>query len=266
MKNIFYKPILACTMLLVIMFSCAKDELPLFDTEISNVYFEWAKEGKAGIAAGIDSLNISFAFEAPTVIDSVVQIPVKIQGYTAKTDRIVNLKILASTTAQQGIHYDMPETVVLPADSVKTYVPVTLKRDASLKQGEVSLKFALVANQYFNTDILNTQETLTGNRVLSYTEFELIYSDVLTQPEWWAPPIVTRYMGDWSAKKMQLLSELSGVPLSVLALPASPSVTEVFSYTRILRDYLKAQKAAGTPVYEDDGVTEMTVGPYANYV
>ncbi|WMI64170.1 DUF4843 domain-containing protein [Aestuariibaculum sp. YM273] len=263
MKKYIYLPVLTCCMLLAFM-SCAEDEIPLFDATSSNIYFEWAKEGRENESETLDSLDVSFAFELPTVTDSLINVPVKIQGYTADFDRIINLKVLADeSTAIEGVHYQMPNSVVLPADSVRAYIPVSLFRDASLKDGPVSLKFQLSENQYFNTDIYTTEEYYNVDRELSFTEFEFTFSDILTKPAYWSA-FFDYYPGTWSAKKIYLLAELTGTDVEVFA--TMPSLPQIFAFTRTLRDYLAAQKAAGTPVYEEDGVTEMTVGIYASYI
>ncbi len=252
-------PVLACCILISLV-SCATDELPVFDTTISNIYFEWAKEGRENYSQTLDSIDVTFALELPSVTDTIINVPVKILGYTSEMDRDVNISVVTSgTTAVEGVHYEIPSSVVMPADSVRAYVPVTLKRDASLKDGIVSLKFQLVENEYFKTAIFSTEEYYNVNRELSFTEFEISFSDILTKPAYWNRTF-DGYLGNWTAKKVYLIAELAGV--SVEKLTVTPSIQELFAFTRILRDHLKAQQLAGTPVLEDDG-TEMAVGPYA---
>ncbi|MCR8669015.1 DUF4843 domain-containing protein [Aestuariibaculum sp. M13] len=260
MKKYIYISILACSTLLSLV-ACAKDELQEFDTLVSNVYFEWAKEGRENYTQTLDSLDFSFVQFDQSVTDTIINVPVKILGYTSKMDRTVNIKILSDkTTAEEGVNFTMPTSVVLPADSVRAYIPVTLFRDASLREEIKSVSFKLLPNQYFGTDIYTTEEYHNVDRPLSFTEFEITFSDILTKPSYWVS-IYDNYLGEWSSRKIYLLVELTGKPLdSFFSGYATPS--GLFADTRILRDYLDERRAANDPVMEADG-SEMRVGDNA---
>ncbi|MFV0541178.1 MAG: DUF4843 domain-containing protein [Aestuariibaculum sp.] len=258
-----YKYILTLIGSITLLFSaCSKDELEQFDTNTSHIYFEWAKEGTNGLGLKssqyIDSLNISFAYELPSFTDSIINVPVKLLGYTTKTERVVNLKVLTSSSAIQDTHYEIPTSVTFPADSVRTYIPVKIKRDAALKDQVAALKFELLPNQYFDTAIFTTQESTDVDRAISFTQFEITFSDILTEPKYWF--ILKNYLGDFSAKKLYLFAELNGI--SVPNYNELPNISTFLAQVRILKTYLAQQKAAGTPILEEDG-TEMKLGPYA---
>ncbi|MBD0833450.1 DUF4843 domain-containing protein [Aestuariibaculum sediminum] len=262
MKKILYTLIIFCSLALTIV-SCAKEELPFFEGK-NVVYFEWAKEGTPGNRfQTIDSMSVSFAFDLPEITETVVQLPVKLQGYPVSNDRIVNLEIVGASTSIEGTHYSMPTTVVIPADSIRGYLPITFYRTPDLKEDAVSLKIKLISNEDFDANLLSTNDAANADRLASYNEFEITLSDILTEPAIWSS-FMGYYLGDFSPKKLYLFAEVNGIPVPNYD-EEQADLNSFFAYGKVFKNYLADQKAAGTPVLEEDG-SEMILGPYAFFL
>jgi hypothetical protein len=86
-------------------------------------------------------------------------------------------------------------------------------------------------------------------------------SDQLTAGPYWS--VCTTYFGTFSVKKVRLLNTVTGMPLNF---PAHGIIfdlsgsAEASTYAITMSRYLQDQAALGQPVYEDDGITLMTMG------
>ncbi len=80
-----------------------------------------------------------------------VNIKVMVTGPVKDYDRPFSVEINPdSTTAELGVHYEpLPQGLVIPANSVIAFVPVTLKRAPDLANKEKTVGLRLVANENF---------------------------------------------------------------------------------------------------------------------
>lgn len=130
-----------------------------------------------------DSLYYSFGVTPVEVTTHVVEIPVYVLGTVPHTDRDFAISMAydsasAYIQAVEGVHYSIGSTVI-PADSVKGYVPVTLYRDRlegsfSSGYGYYELCIQLEANEHFTP-------TLSADR----QRFKLRFSNAVDRPEWY---------------------------------------------------------------------------------
>ncbi|MCR8669023.1 DUF4843 domain-containing protein [Aestuariibaculum sp. M13] len=262
MKNII--KIITVSLSVVLTFlSCGNDEIMGFEGK-DVIYYKWAVESLNPLVLNpdyIDSTSITFAYELPEVKQLTYEIPIKVQGSVKYFDREVSVSVLSSSTAQEGVHFTLPDKVVIKADSINGYLPVTLLRTDDMKEQELSLKLKLEENENFNNNLLETNKVLNGDRLVSYTEFEIAVSDILTQPQYWP----TAYLGDYSEKKLYLWAEVLEVPVPDWN-KVNPQTDLTFrASASVFKQYLTIQELRGTPVLEDDG-TPMTLGPYAAYL
>lgn len=245
--------------LAALMLAACEDELMTFAGN-DVIYYKWAVEGvnpSAKKPGYTDSTNVTFAYmqEDIRVID--YRIPIKVQGYTADSDRQVDVEILAETTAEEGVHFDLPASIVILADSVVGYIPITFHRTADMQEQAYSVKLRLNTNANFNTNLLPINKLNSDGRLLSYTEFEVVISDVLTQPQYW----LEDYLGAFSVKKMYLWAEVLNVPIPNWE-DSRPDTNTFDARLAVFKQYLIRQEKLGTPVLEDNG-EPMTLGKYA---
>ncbi len=260
MKNLKY--IIGTLLLVISTFSCATDELDNF-SGADGVYFQWAKDGVLFSSTQvtpyyIDSTNVSFAYELPSVTDSVFKIPVKLQGYLSNEDRPFNVNVLNSSTAVRGFHYDLPDTFVMPANKNIGYIPVTLHRTDDLSSSNVVLELELTQSAYFHANSISTKIAYGTNREVRMNQFTLQFNDILTEPAAWSS--LSGWLGTFSAKKLYLFAEVNNIPVPNYT--TRPALTTFLGQIAVFKAYLTQQKNNGTPVKEDDG-SNMTLGPSA---
>ncbi|MGY0426528.1 MAG: DUF4843 domain-containing protein [Polaribacter sp.] len=259
-----YKIIVTCLIALGFL-ACEKENLATFSGK-DLIYFRWAKEGDRGrLGVGtqrsnkIDSISVTFAYGAPNKLDTLIKIPIKIQGFISSQDRLIKVKVIdTSSTAKLGVHYTIPDKIIIPADSIVGNIPITFMRTPDMKKQIFSLKLQLLENKNFKTTLWGTKDKNTAtSKTLSYTEFTITISDILIKPDGWRG--LEDFMGHYSAKKLHLFAEVNKI--SVPNYSKSPDIALLFGKLQIFKGYLIDQKRAGTPVLEEDG-TEMTLGRY----
>ncbi|GAA4298766.1 hypothetical protein GCM10023163_20010 [Aestuariibaculum suncheonense] len=242
--------------------SCGNDEIMTYEGN-DVIYYKWAVEGvnpQFFRPYYTDSTNITFAYELPEVEELVFDIPIKVQGTTRAFDREVNVVVMESSTAQRDVHFSIPAQIAILADSINGNLPVTLYRTEDMKMQSFSIKLALQENENFKNDLMVTTTHDNGERLVSYTEFEIVVSDILLHPKFWP----TNYLGAFSTKKLYLWAEVLQVPVPDWN-SVDPSYDSTFSASlSVFKQYLTIQELRGTPVLEDDG-SLMELGPYAAY-
>lgn len=258
LKNIMFTCLVA-----LLAIGCTKDEIETFNgTDV--IYFQWSVEGYSSdtvlFGSITDSLSVSFAFDLPTITDSIFRIPVKILGNTSSSDRSFKIEALATSEGVEGTDFILPTNLIIPANEVTGVVPVTLLRTAQMKTNPISVKIGLVPNENFGTDYFGTNETSDLSRNINYNAFEITISDMLTKPNFWSP-FMDYYLGDFSAKKLVLYATLNNIPIPNWDVNP-PSLGDFFGRKNVIKAYLIQQKNNGTPVLEVDG-SEMKLGPFA---
>ncbi|MEL4308614.1 DUF4843 domain-containing protein [Joostella sp. CR20] len=253
MKTYFYYILFAIT---VCVASCDKDEIDTYKGQ-NSVYFTWPVEGTYvnRLLAYPDSIGVSFAFIPPTINDTILMLPISVQGKLADVDRTVSVAVTDSSTAVQGEHFDLPETIVFRANQPTDSIPITFHRTPDMKENRFRLQLQLQANDDFSTEMNSKENDFTGE-VLNYTKFDITISDILETPPYW----VDYYFGTFTAKKLFLMSDLLGI--STETFNQVVSVGDVRFYASFMKRYLAEQKLNGETVYEDDG-SEMEMGPNA---
>jgi len=249
---------------MVVMFNaCEKDEIATFNGK-DVVYFQWALDGVDNgvgnpLNRQIDSTGVTFAFSLPSVTDSIVEIPVKVQGFAASMDRPIGIKVLSGSTAQPGVHYQLPNQVVIPANEFVGHIPLKINRTASMLTEAFSLQIELTPNEHFETYLDGDNTSDNSSSILKYNQFEVVMSDILTEPSFW-DRFLKFYLGDYSKKKHILYAEVNGLA-SIPTFDPPESLTVLFAQIAVFKKYIDDQKAAGTPVLEEDG-SEMEYGPF----
>lgn len=122
------------------------------------------KEG-ALVYAGPDLVNFDYRkmeLQKDTVVvaygfvqDQFREVDLKLflTGYAAQVDREVNLKVSSEEGAEAGVHYQLPEKVVIPANEVEASVPLRILRPAALLDKSVSFWVRLEDSESFRAGI-----------------------------------------------------------------------------------------------------------------
>jgi hypothetical protein len=239
--------------LLYIGASCKKQQLLTYDIK-DNVYFNFIQQG----TVLLDTVNVSFAYSPTTVQDSTIMIPVQVTGAPIAQDREYSVSVDPSSTEAATGHYVLPGKFIMPAGKVIDSLPVKLLRAKDLQDTVKNLILNLSPNQNFNTDIKISPAPADTINLLS---FKINVSDILLAGPYWNSVFAT-YFGTFSVKKVRLLNQIVGMPLNFpingiydLNLSADAAL-----YAIAMSRYLKDQATAGYTIYEDDGITPMTMG------
>ncbi len=240
MKKLTY--ILLPVILLSVLYSCNKESLITYNVA-DNIYFKFD--------SSTDSLDVSFAFSGTSVQDSIVKIPVHVTGVPADQDRTFVIEADPVSTAVENTHYFLPKTFVIHTGLVTDSIPIKLIRAEDLQSRVVRLILTLKTGGDFNADLEAEDWRIRKT-------YRITVSDMLTAGSFWGS--LNQYFGSFSVKKVQLLHEVTGMPLEFIA-ATSPNYWIVAQYyALIMNRYLLDQIDEGNPVYEEDGVTLMTMG------
>ncbi|HEX6428297.1 MAG TPA: DUF4843 domain-containing protein [Niastella sp.] len=212
--------------------------------------------------------NVEFVKYLDNVQELSVNIKVMITGPVKDYDRPFRVEVNPdSTNAQAGVHYlPLTETVIIPANAIEGYIPVTLKRTADMKLENKKIGLRLVANEHFGLAFPDWKAipdlglTSRGNDTAwDATLHTINVNDLMVQPVVWPgqlAPGTKRETGSWGAftpKKIKLMFQLFNLKYEDFSTPET--MTPVLSnlIASEMARYLIDQFNAGTPVKEDDG-------------
>lgn len=239
------------TLFLLLFASCKKESIMTYQGT-NDVYF------RANYVNSVDTGIVSFGFALTSVKDSIVKIPIAVMGQVSKEARSVKIIVADSSTAIAGTHYDaLPDFKIGAGRTVDTLL-LKVHRTPDLQQKGVTIVLALMDNNEFATNMkTKTTNSITG-AYFSFIKYRINLNDIFEKPKYWYEP----YVGTFSRKKVYLMSQVLGItPQQINEVTSSSTSlgTENY-YGRAVQIYLNQQKAAGTPVYEDDGTTLMAMG------
>lgn len=251
MKKLIYIAVI------LLLGACQKEGLLTYDTK-DNIYF--AYRFKLVQNPIIDTTNYTFAYSPASVTDSTFKLPVAVTGAAKDYDRKLNITVNPASTATAGKHYEIPTEFILHAGKLQDTILLKVKRPADLKANPVSLVLNLHANESFDTNLRYLYATADTIETL---QFKLNISDVIVQGTSWTGTFAP-YFGTFSVKKVLLLNEVAGMPLNFFVdlNVGGINLNGLAQFYAITTSrYLKEQAAAGNTIYEEDGVTLMTMAP-----
>ena len=125
MKTLYNKLIKITTCILALSAlithnSCKENDYLQFDEDYCGIYFLK------------DSMHYSFSITPIETRTHIHQIPLQILGKPESIDREFKVITIATTgneKAVEGVHYNLPEKLTVPADSIHAYLPLELLRD-----------------------------------------------------------------------------------------------------------------------------------------
>lgn len=247
----------------VILFFCVgiigcKKDLKTYEGE-AGIYFPSSYRFLNGAQVGVDSTLISFAYAKTTAKDSAVFLPVKIEGKSVNTDREFKLTIVPTSTAVQGTHYEMlSKTFIIPANQITGVIGIHLKRTPDMLDKNFLLILKLEENNNFKTLMQDVVINTTTGKKKSYIQHTLWINDILKKPKSWFDP----YVGVFSRKKLFLLADLAEInDIADLDNTSITTIPKMIYYGTFMQRYLNEMRAMGKTIYEEDGTTEMIMGP-----
>lgn len=192
-----------CSMLLLCTTACEKD-LPVFDDPECLLNFNYGSQlSTEEVTEMMRNGSHSFKLKTPEGQSSdTVWLDVDIMGRLSAENRPLALQqvmVEGTKNAIAGTHYiafDDPalaELYVVPAHSATVHIPVILKRDPSLAEGNVVLRIIFKENVNFKA---------------GYPEFStytLTISDRLAKPNAWDLAYLGGYFGKYGEKKHELM-------------------------------------------------------------
>jgi len=248
------KLLIAITLLLSVFAACKKDRLLTYGGA-NSIYYGY-KDPSTNL---VDSAEITFGFSPLSVTDTVFKIPVLVTGLASKKDRTYNVLVDTGTTALAGKHFKLPATFVFHANRLQDSLAVTLIRTPDMQTAAVTLRLTLKPSADLQTNV----KTLYGVfQTLQVTSFKIKASDMLVDGPYWTN-VFSTYFGTFSVKKVQLINQVTGMPLNYITLAWLQDLNfsaRIVYYAITTANYLATQKVNGHTVYESDGVTPMTMG------
>lgn len=175
----------------VMTVGCGEPEYMIYDTDYNGIYFTE------------DSLHYSFGVTPIETRTHVQLIPLQIMGTVSDKDRAFSVEVVPSksnTEAKVGVQYNIPDELVVKADSVMAYLPIEILRDG-LAGDDVSgytvyeLRLKLVKNGNFTPTLSEADQNVV-----------LTFDNTISRPEWldddgekvWA----TYRFGEWNPLKL----------------------------------------------------------------
>lgn len=197
MRKIIYGwTIIVCSFLFSLFTACEND-LPVYDNQEGGLMFVYERRS--------DTLtNYSFAYD---VIDiDTVWVKARILGFPADRDRAIMLKQLVTgqNDAVSGEHFvpfNDPELMekfyYIPKGKIEQDLPIVLKRAASLKEANYTLRVSFETNAEFTF----------GNKDRIYKR--IVLADQLIKPNKW-DSYCKYFLGDYGPVKHQFLIQTTG--------------------------------------------------------
>lgn len=205
-----------------------------------------------------DSIFASLALDGTDEGERVELIPVSISGNIADYDRQIGFTLDKQVTTAVP-EEDFKAEGFVPAGKRIGAIAVRLNR-ASFKDTTLAIGFHLVPNEHFQTNYRVINRSSSDTAKVNMQSFKLVVTSVLTPPVMWNS--LKNYFGTFSRKKIFLILEITGGDVDDLY-TSQPTLALMVAWGKTLKNYLLEQKNKGNTIYEEDGVTEMTAGPYA---
>lgn len=212
--------------------ACTKDKLNTYQAD-RYIYFNssWIE----------DSTIVSFFYYPEK---DIIRVPLYLSFAGNEITEDISYRLVVDetlTTAQPG-NYDMEENFLWKAGLFQDTAYVTLLKSDVLDDKEVRLVLRLEENENFQ---LGPKDRL---------EYRIIFSSIVSQPEWWNTNVVNHYLGSYSKAKFQEFIKATGVG----DLTGVTDDTTLRYYALKFKYYLQRVKdETGEPIM--DGNVEMTV-------
>lgn len=261
---------LAGGILLITGAACKKEALLTYKSD-DNIYFnfiEGTNPATNDLGRHQDSLDITFSFDDASITDTIINIPVAVTGEASSQNRNFTLVADPASTAKAGTDYELPSSYVIRAGLIQDTISIRFKRTPALKTNVLSLLLSLEDNDQFKTNLLYRNRSPMSQSSPIYTTdtvkmktFKITLGDMLAAGPYWSSYYEYSF-GTFSEKKVRLMNQIVGMPLSFWSKPANTAQerSDIAYYGSFTARYLSDQAYAGNTIYEADGITPMKMG------
>ena len=254
--------------------ACKKEDISLFNSEISGIYFQAGLNLGGGIGGRIpetyyDSTTFSFTSAPINTSDTILKVRMATMGKVRDYPRPVKVSAdLAFSTAVASKHYEIDHnSAVIPPGASVAYLLVKFKRTPDMLDSTFVLMLKLEDNEHFKVYMEKQRNTnvYSGTAPQVYADrYKFIISEIYSQP--WSWNQFSSYWGPWTATKYKYINAVLGwtpedwINSNTSSSPVTTGAMNPAALT--VRNKLQALADAGTPMLDEDGLG-MQLG--ANY-
>lgn len=260
MKNIY---ILLIIGFVLAAFSCSKEEVDVFTSDDSGVYFQYRSSWIYGTGTEFytDSLTYSFANASPTAKEATLSADIKTLGKVVDYDRPVKIVIdPTGTTGVEGVHYEANlDTFKIAAGESSVSVSIRFLRHEDLLEKSIRLSLKLEENEHFKlliNEYKNTNSYTATGEMLSGISFSFTLNESYSEPDFWVW-YGDEYFGPWTPKKFVFVNETLGFSATDWWNAGFSGEKIVYGrlgfFGRTLQKALQDLADEGNPVFDEDG-------------
>ena len=256
-----WKIILFILTLNVVFSACEEQDIPLFTTDDTGIYFQRVSSYRGTTEYYADTISYSFVSSSAMLQDTVLQATVRTMGKVADYDRpfkvVVNQE---GTTAVEGVHYELDlDSIIMPAGTSTAFVRVRFFRTKDMMEKAVRLALQLEDNEYFKCyfpEYKNTNAYSATGVMIGGDMFAFSLSEMYTEPWYWSM-FGDGFFGTWTPKKYLVVNSACGLTPSDWDKGGSAGTKVQYGrfnfFATAVQKYLQEQADAGTPELEADG-------------
>lgn len=202
-----------------------------------------------------DSAYASFAYIETEQLTDTVLLWIKASGQVAGFDRRITMKVAETNGVENTDFMTLPEYYTLPAKSTICVASVILMRTEALKREERYLILELQENEDFKL-MLPLENKKNSREQYSKIHYKILFSEIMVAPKRWN----NAYFATFSVKKLSVMCEKMKITRDKFNDANYMLLSRQRYIAKKMKQIFEDCKANGETIYEDDNVTEMTMG------
>jgi hypothetical protein len=210
-KNII---VIAAALLACIATSCKNEDFLYQDVARIRVGSD------VSLTRGSDSISYSFVSYNKSITSDTINVYAYLIGKTENFDREVKLEVDGAKSTATSVHYVLPTTYILKANSNVVTIPLKINRTADLASKSVRLYLKVAESKDFKIGA-NEQNHL-----------KIVWSDVLQKPNNWDTNLI-EFFGDYSLAKHRLIIDATGIADFNYGDSYGPNWSDMTNYKRL---------------------------------
>lgn len=187
-------------LLISFLTACSPEDLMLYDASMRSLYVNTDE--------GADSTEFSFKHHLGAD-EYVIRMPVYMNGLPLEEDKTFNVVVDKDLTTARAEDYSVELEQIFHAGILQDYVSITLYRTNHLATDKVRVALRLVPNETFSvSEYIGDPGSTSLPRESDVVR--VIFSDMISKPDWWDDRITMYYLGEYSDEKYTYFIESSG--------------------------------------------------------